>query len=85
VVTENERVRRTAEILESPSPDLAALGALFRESHESLRDDFEVSTPELDALVERAYAEAHREGAGALAERLGRARVLRLGDGAREL
>jgi galactokinase len=104
VVTENERVRRTAEILESPSPDMAALGTLFRESHASLRDDFEVSTPELDALVERAYAEgavaarltgagfggsavvlAHRDGADALSERLGRARVLRTGDGAREL
>jgi galactokinase len=36
--------------------DLGALGALFREGHESLRDDFEVTTPELDRLVELAYA-----------------------------
>ena len=36
--------------------DLDALGALFREGHESLRDDFEVTTPELDRLVELAYA-----------------------------
>jgi galactokinase len=104
VATENERVRRTVEILESPSPDTAALGTLFRESHESLRDDFEVSIPELDALVDRAYREgaiaarltgggfggsvivlAGRDQANALAERLPRARVLRPGDGAREL
>ena len=31
--------------------DVAALGPLLNESHRSLRDDFEVSTPELDALA----------------------------------
>ncbi len=36
--------------------DLPALGRLLNESHASLRDDFEVSTPEVDALVERAAA-----------------------------
>lgn len=36
--------------------DLPALGRLLLESHASLRDDFEVSTPEVDALVERAAA-----------------------------
>jgi galactokinase len=42
--------------LERPDgADLPALGRLFREGHESLRDDFEVSTPELDLLVELAY------------------------------
>ena len=56
VVAENERVRRCVAALEVPSgPDLDALGALFRAGHESLRDDFEVSTPELDLLVELAY------------------------------
>jgi galactokinase len=104
VVTENERVRRTAEILESPSPDTTVLGEIFRESHESLRDDFEVSTPELDRLVDRAcdagaiaarltgggfggsvIALARRDDAGTLAAKLGRARMLRAGDGAREL
>ena len=34
--------------------DYAAVGRLMLESHASLRDDFEVSTPELDALVEIA-------------------------------
>ena len=56
VVAENERVRRCVAALEAPGgPDLDALGALFRAGHESLRDDFEVSTPELDLLVELAY------------------------------
>ncbi len=31
------------------------LGVLLKESHQSLRDDFEVSTPTVDALVERAW------------------------------
>jgi len=56
VVSENERVRRCVAALERPGgADLDALGALLREGHESLRDDFEVSTPELDLLVELAY------------------------------
>jgi galactokinase len=33
------------------------MGALMAESHVSLRDDFEVSCPELDLLVERAAGE----------------------------
>ncbi|MBK5256490.1 MAG: galactokinase [Vicinamibacteria bacterium] len=36
--------------------DVAALGRLMNESHRSLRDDFEVSTPALDAMVEAARA-----------------------------
>jgi galactokinase len=56
VVSENERVRRCVAALEAPGgPDLEALGSLFRAGHESLRDDFEVSTPELDLLVDLAY------------------------------
>ena len=53
IATENDRVRLVAAALESG--DLASLGALFRQGHESLRDDFEVSTPELDLLVDLAY------------------------------
>jgi galactokinase len=34
--------------------DLPAIGRLFAESHASLRDRFEVSSPELDAMVEIA-------------------------------
>ena len=55
VASENERVRRCVAALEAPGGvDLPAIGTLFRESHESLRDDFEVSTPELDLLVDLA-------------------------------
>lgn len=54
VVTENDRVRETAAAL--ASADLARVGRLFADSHASLRDDFEVSTPELDDLVEVALA-----------------------------
>ena len=65
VVSENERVRACVRALEAPGgPDRARLGALFRASHASLRDDFEVSIPELDLLVELA-----RE-AGAVAARM---------------
>jgi galactokinase len=49
VVTENGRVRTFAEAL--PAGDLARCGSLMAASHESLRTDFEVSTPALDRLV----------------------------------
>ena len=35
--------------------DLGRVGDLFRAGHDSLRDDFEVSVPELDRLVDWAY------------------------------
>ena len=35
--------------------DFKELGRLLKQSHESLRDDFEVSTPTVDALVEKAW------------------------------
>jgi len=54
VVRENLRVLRTVEALESGNVD--ALGRLFAESHASLRDRFEVSSPELDAMVDIAAA-----------------------------
>ena len=52
VVTENARTVAAADRLEQN--DLAGVGALMNESHVSLRDDFEVSRPELDAMVELA-------------------------------
>jgi galactokinase len=52
IVTENERVRRAAEAL--LGEDLAALGELMAASHRSLRDDYEVSSAELDTMVEIA-------------------------------
>lgn len=51
VVTENERVRQFAAALRAGH--LRGAGALMAASHASLRDDYEVSTPVLDALVER--------------------------------
>ncbi len=51
--TENERVRAVAAALRADDRD--SLGRLFREGHESLRHDLEVSTPELDELVDLAY------------------------------
>jgi galactokinase len=36
--------------------DFERLGELLNESHRSLRDDFEVSTPSVDALVEKAWS-----------------------------
>jgi galactokinase len=52
VVSENERVLTSAEALRVG--DLMALGRLLYASHASLRDDYEVSSPELDAIVEIA-------------------------------
>lgn len=54
VITENQRVRDVAEAL--PAGDLAVVGRAMAASHASLRDDFEVSTGPLDALVDRLAA-----------------------------
>jgi galactokinase len=62
VVSENTRVLAAAEALRRG--DVARLGSLMSASHASLRDDFEVSTPELDVLVDELGA------AGAVGARL---------------
>jgi galactokinase len=54
VVTENARATQFARHLEAKQYDQA--GVLMVQSHDSLRDDYEVSTPELDYLVETAAA-----------------------------
>ena len=54
VVTENQRVLDTVAALRSEGP--AAIGALLNASHDSLRNDFEVSCPEVDLAVELARA-----------------------------
>ena len=51
VVSENDRVHRMVAALRSG--DLAEAGAILTEGHRSLRDDFAVSAPELDALADR--------------------------------
>ena len=54
VVSENRRVMDATRALRSG--DLAAFGRLMTESHASLRDLYQVSCPELDALVEIGLA-----------------------------
>lgn len=53
VITENARVHAMVAALERA--DLETVGALLKEGHISLRDDYEVSCPELDLLVETAW------------------------------
>lgn len=53
VDSEIARVHAFVEALEERK--FERLGVLLKESHQSLRDDFEVSTPNVDALVERAW------------------------------
>jgi galactokinase len=54
VITENERCLRFGDALKHQ--DFAQIGRLMRASHESLRDDYEVSCPELDAMADAAWA-----------------------------
>jgi galactokinase len=61
VVTENARTLAAAEALRAG--DVRALGQLMNASHASLRDDFEVTNRELDAIVELAQAEPACYGA----------------------
>ena len=61
VLTENARVRSAVGALRQN--DLPRLGKLLAASHESLRNDYEVSIPEIDRLVELACAEAAVFGA----------------------
>ena len=62
VVTENARVEAAVAAL--TMDDMAALGPLLRQSHQSLRDDYEVSVVELDTAVAAAV------DAGALGARM---------------
>jgi galactokinase len=62
VIAENERVERAVAVLRSG--DLTALGELLNESHESLRDLYEISTPTVERTRESLL------GAGACGARL---------------
>jgi galactokinase len=55
VVSENARVGRMADALRAG--DLIAAGRLLSEGHASLRDDYQVSTTEIDTIVAIAEAE----------------------------
>jgi len=63
VVTENARVLSTVEVLRSGA-DPRAIGPILTAGHVSLRDDFAISTPALDACVDAAL------GSGALGARM---------------
>jgi galactokinase len=60
VITENERTLRMARAMQAS--DWPAVGELMYASHASLRDDYEVSCPELDTVVEIAQAMGRAEG-----------------------
>lgn len=62
VISEQRRVGKTLEAL--AAGDMAAVGELLTDSHRSLQRDFEVSTHELDEMVDAALA------AGALGARM---------------
>jgi galactokinase len=62
VVTEIDRVQSARAALQRGS--FVELGQLFVQSHASMRDDFEISVPELDTAVEATL------GAGALGSRM---------------
>ncbi len=67
VVSENERVLEAVRVLEQG--DVERFGELMNASHVSLRDDYEVSSKELDTLVELAWKQpgclgARMTGAG---------------------
>ncbi|MGA5896409.1 galactokinase [Streptomyces venetus] len=55
VVTEDERVERVVSLLKS-GDDTRAIGPILVEGHASLRDDFRISCPELDLVVDTALA-----------------------------
>ena len=61
IITENDRTVAAAEAM--GRGDAETLGRLMSESHTSMRDDFEISSPELDQMVSLAQAEAACYGA----------------------
>ena len=54
MLSENARVRQGVKALRTK--DMRALAALLDASHASLRDDYEVSVPEVERTVERMKA-----------------------------
>jgi len=54
VISENERTLQTAKAIQAS--DWSKVGQLMYASHTSLREDYEVSCPELDTVVEIAHA-----------------------------
>lgn len=61
VITENDRVIRAADALRAN--DMTTFGLLMNASHASMRNDYEISTPQIDALVDAAQEDADVFGA----------------------
>jgi len=61
VVTENDRVLAAVKAMRAG--DLLTLGALFYASHASMREDYEVSIPAIDLIVDLARADGGVYGA----------------------
>jgi galactokinase len=61
VLTEDDRVLRAVQALRQG--DLPLLGKLFYESHESMRDDYQVSVKEIDLIVDLARRQPEVYGA----------------------
>jgi galactokinase len=61
VLHENERVHQTVRALKAK--DLKAAGQLFYASHKSMREDYQVSIPEIDLMIELCQAQASVFGA----------------------
>ena len=60
VVTENQRVLDAVDALKHN--DLTRLGELMGQSHDSMRDDFEITVPQIDYLVELAQLVIGKQG-----------------------
>lgn len=60
VISENNRVLEAVEALKAG--DMQKLGVLMADSHDSMRDDFEITIPEIDYLVELAQVAIGKNG-----------------------
>ncbi|AWW34367.1 galactokinase [Mannheimia varigena] len=60
IISENQRVLEAAEALKANN--MAKLGELMAASHDSMRDDFEITCPEVDCLAEIAQQAIGKNG-----------------------
>ncbi|OOF59661.1 galactokinase [Rodentibacter myodis] len=60
IITENQRVLDAVQALKHN--DLTRLGELMAQSHDSMRDDFEITVPQVDYLVELAQLAIGKSG-----------------------
>ncbi len=60
IISENQRVLEAVEALKAN--DMVKLGELMAQSHDSMRDDFEITCPEVDCLAEIAQQAIGKNG-----------------------